>query len=87
VLEVDSPVRGRSPPVHHRTAGTFRIEVTPFEESGNFAIRVIADEPKATTPEGTVDQLMVRSDSPAHRGAVGWWRDATDLREGYGSPT
>lgn len=88
VLEVDSPVRGPEPfQFTTETAGTFRIEVTPFEENaGNFAIRVIADEPKATTPEGTVDQLMVRSRQPgAPGGAVAVVRDGKLIfAKGYG---
>lgn len=72
LLEVDGPARGPEPfQFTAEAAGTYRIEVTPFEDGqGTFAIRVVADEPKATTPEAAVDQAMVRYRQPGTPGGV-----------------
>jgi len=88
LLEVDGPARG--PEWFQFTtdaAGTFRIEVTPFEENaGRFVLRLLADEPKATTPEGTIDQSMARYRQPgAPGGVVSVVRDGKVIfAKGYG---
>lgn len=58
----DSPARGReSFQLNTKAAGTYRIEVTPFEEEeGEYSIRLIKTEPIAETPAGKVDQWMTQ---------------------------
>jgi CubicO group peptidase (beta-lactamase class C family) len=53
------------------TAGTYTIQITPFEKaSGRYSVTVMRVEPLATTPEGRVDQLMANSDSNEVPGGV-----------------
>ena len=57
----DGPARGPEPfQFDTEAAGTYRIEITPFEDgAGAYALVIEGVEPLATTPEGRVDQLMV----------------------------
>ena len=57
----DGPARGPEPfQFDTEAAGTYRIEVAPFEDgAGAYALVIEGVEPLATTPEGRVDQLMV----------------------------
>jgi CubicO group peptidase (beta-lactamase class C family) len=61
VRAFDNPARGPEPfQFETESAGTFVVEVTPFEEGeGDYAIRVLRVEPVATDPAGRVDQMMV----------------------------
>ncbi len=53
------------------TAGVYRFEVTPFEdETGLYELKLRRIEPEATTPEGTVDQLMAAYSGNDTPGAV-----------------
>ncbi len=56
----DSPARGNeSFQINSKEAGTYRIEVTPFEdEEGNYSILVSKVEPVAKEPAGKVAQMM-----------------------------
>jgi len=60
VRSFDSPARG--PESFHLVtdkAGTYTIQVSPFErEEGRYEIVLVSNEPKASTPEAFVDQLM-----------------------------
>ena len=62
-------------------AGTYTIEVTPFEdEEGDFSIRIDLLEAKASDPERLADQLMFAYDRPGGPGgAVRVWRDGRTL--------
>lgn len=64
----DNPARGPEPfQFKTETPGSYRVEVTPFEEQeGRYVMRLHLAEPVATTPEGQVDQLMTvyRDDTP-----------------------
>ena len=52
-------------------AGTYRVEVAPFEgQSGRYAVELRKAEPVATTPAGTVDQLMAPYDGTDRPGAA-----------------
>lgn len=68
----DGPARGPEP-FNFRTteAGTYRIEVTPFEqEAGRYAIAILRAERMATTPAGQVDQIMAPWADPDGPGGV-----------------
>lgn len=56
----DSPARGRELfQLNTKAAGTYRIEVTPFEdEEGEYSIMVSKVEPIAKDPAGKVAQMM-----------------------------
>jgi CubicO group peptidase (beta-lactamase class C family) len=56
----DGPARGAEPfQFHSAEAGSYRIEVTPFEQgTGRYAITLRRIEPQATSHEGRVDQIM-----------------------------
>ncbi|MAO66606.1 MAG: hypothetical protein CL666_16565 [Balneola sp.] len=58
--EFDGPARGGETfQLISKAAGTYTIEVTPFEDSeGDYVIRLLKVEPSAQDPEGKVDQLM-----------------------------
>lgn len=58
--EFDSPARGPEPfQFTPDEAGTYTLEVTPFEGAeGDYAVLLIANEPKAEDPEGLVEQMM-----------------------------
>lgn len=58
----DSPARGReSFQLNTKAAGTYRIEVTPFEEEeGEYSIKIIKVESIAKDPAGKVDQWMTQ---------------------------
>jgi len=60
VGEFDSPARGPEPfRFTTDTAGTYRLEITPFEEeTGAYSVTLLLVEPKAETPAGRVDQLL-----------------------------
>lgn len=72
ISEFDSPARGPEPFQFSPTeAGIYTIEVTPFEGAeGDYAILLIANEPKATEPEALVDQLMRPFSGDDRPGAV-----------------
>lgn len=72
VTTVDVTARGPEPfSFTTETAGTYRIEVTPFErQSGRYALMLRRAEPVATTPEGKVDQLMAAYDGGDRPGGV-----------------
>ncbi len=54
-----------------RAAGTYTFTVTPFEdEAGRYALVVSQAEPVATTPEGTVRQLLAAYDHDDTPGAL-----------------
>jgi CubicO group peptidase (beta-lactamase class C family) len=68
----DGPARGPEPfQINAEDAGTYRIEVTPFEqETGRFAITLRRIEPLARTPAGRVDQIMAPYAGPNRPGGV-----------------
>jgi CubicO group peptidase (beta-lactamase class C family) len=70
--EFDGPARG--PELFKFTAvkaGVYRIDVSPFEQNtGRFAVRLVTDEPAATTPAGKIDQMMVNFRQPGTAGGV-----------------
>lgn len=68
----DSPARGPEPFQFNTVeAGTYRIEVTPFEdEEGRYVIELLRAEPLAATPEGRVDQIMSPWDTDDRPGAA-----------------
>ena len=55
-----------------RDAGTYRIEITPFEdrETGSYVLVLDRIEPAATTPAGRIDQLFAAWDRPGSPGAA-----------------
>ena len=59
--EFDASAVGRdSFQFNTKSAGTYRIEVTPFEEDeGEYSIKVEVVEPIATEPSARLDQMMV----------------------------
>ncbi|MFT4604410.1 MAG: CubicO group peptidase (beta-lactamase class C family) [Rhodothermales bacterium] len=60
VSEFDSPARGPEPfQFFPAKTGVYTVEVTSFEGAeGDYAILLVANEPKATEPKALVDQLM-----------------------------
>ena len=59
--QFDGPAEGPEP-FHFETksAGKFRIEVSPFEKAqGRYSILVSTVEPLATDPAGKIDQYMI----------------------------
>ena len=72
LAQFDSPARGPEPfQFKTENGGTYRIDVLPFEQNaGRFTIRLVADEAVATTPEGKIDQSMVRYYQPGSPGGV-----------------
>ncbi len=60
VSEFDSPARGPEPfQFSPEAEGTYTVEVAPYEGAeGDYAIVLIANEPKATDPGKLVDQMM-----------------------------
>jgi len=60
VNEFDSPARGPEPfQFSPEASGRFRVEVTSFEGAeGDYAMVLVAAEPKATNPRKLVDQMM-----------------------------
>ena len=59
--EFDGPAKGPEPfSFETDSAGTYRIEVSPFKEAqGRYAIMVSTVQPVATDPGGKVDQYMI----------------------------
>jgi CubicO group peptidase (beta-lactamase class C family) len=72
VSTVDVTARGPEPfSFTTEAAGTYRIEVTPFErQAGRYALALRRVEPVATAPEGKVDQLMAAHDGADRPGGV-----------------
>ena len=70
--EFDGPARGAEPfQFEAEAAGDYTITVTPFEdEEGAYALVVSRAEPLATTPEGTVRQLMAPLSLPDAPGGI-----------------
>lgn len=68
----NAPARGPEPfQFTSRRAGVHRIEIRAAkEEEGDYTLVVQRVEPKATTPEGTVDQLMAFYDGEDTPGGV-----------------
>jgi len=82
IATIDGPARGAEFfQFETDEPGTFRIEVSPFEEeTGDYTIRLDRLEPVAVLPADRVDQLMAaydRDDSPGV--AVSVWRDGETL--------
>ncbi len=76
--EIDGPARGLEAfQFSTKEAGTFRIEISPFEEEeGNYEVLLTVLEPVATDPEGKVNQLLAAYDGETTPGAaVSVWRD------------
>lgn len=88
VSEFDSPARGPEPfQFSPETAGIYTVEVTSFEGAeGDYAVLLMANEPKATEPEALVDQLMRPFTGDDRPGAViSVLRDGeVVLAKGYG---
>jgi CubicO group peptidase (beta-lactamase class C family) len=72
LAEFDGPARGPEPfKFKSAKAGDYRIDVSPFQQNtGRFAVRLIAEEPVATTPAGKIDQIMVSFSQPGTAGGV-----------------
>lgn len=70
--EYDGPARGlESVQFFSRDAGVYRVEVAPFDnERGEYEIELRKAEPKATTPEGLVGQMITPYDDPNTPGGV-----------------
>lgn len=68
----DGPARGpESVQFFSRDAGVYRVEVAPFEgEEGGYEIELRRAEPKATTPEALVGQMIAPYDDPDTPGGV-----------------
>lgn len=67
-------------------AGTYRIEVRPFENgTGRYAIRLDRVEPRATSPDAVVDQMMARYSGARPGGVVAVVRNGGIVfAKGYG---
>ena len=69
---IDGPARGPEP-FQFRTeeAGTYRIEITGYQQAaGRYAITLRRIEPRATSPEGRVDELMAAHTGTDRAGGV-----------------
>ena len=80
--EIDGPARGLEAfEFSTEEEGTFRIEISPFEEEeGTYEILLRVAEPVATDPEGKVDQRLAAYDGDTTPGAaVSVWRDGKTL--------
>ncbi len=78
VGEYDNPARGPEPfQFITEEAGTYRIEVSPFEKAeGNYEVVLLNLEPEATDPKGKVNQRMAAFSGEASPGAaISVWRD------------
>lgn len=87
VARFDSPARGPEPfQFVSESAGTYRIEVRPVDEgTGRYAVTLEREEPRATTPEGRVDQIMAPYTGARPGGVVAVVRNgALAFARGYG---
>jgi len=82
LVEIDGPALG---PENFQFStdqeGTYRIEVSPFEEAeGDYWIALSSLEPVATDPEGKVQQRMAAYDGEDSPGAaISVWRDGKTI--------
>ncbi len=68
----DGPARGgENVQFFSKEAGDYRVEIKAFEDqAGDYEVEVRRAEPKATTPEGLVEQLIAPYDDPEVPGGV-----------------
>lgn len=87
IEEFDDPARGPEPFRFTTTVpGAYRIEVRPFEQgTGRYGVRLDRVEAVATTPEGSVDQLMAAYSGGRPGGVVAVTRGGEIIfARGYG---
>jgi len=76
IEEFDSPngkIGPESITIISKKGGEYILEVQPFDENepkGKYSLKVLKVEPKATTPEGQIDQLFAVWDNPDNPGAA-----------------